>query len=62
MKKSASKLLSSLSLAPAGLASALVIILLGATAPRLAAQSSDFNAGNDSGWTPYSLAVVWAGV
>ena len=62
MKKSASKLLSSLSLAPAGLASALVIILLGATAPRLTAQSSDFNAGNDSGWTHYSLPSVWAGV
>ena len=43
MKTSASKPFSCLSLARAGLASALAVLLLGATAPRLAAQSSDFN-------------------
>ena len=43
MQNSSPKFLRSLSLAPAGLASALVIVLLGTTVPRLAAQSDDFN-------------------
>jgi hypothetical protein len=43
------------SLARAGLASALAILLLGATAPPLAAQSDNFNDGNDAGWTHYSI-------
>jgi hypothetical protein len=59
MQNSLPKFLRSLSLAPAGLASALVILLLGVTAPRLAAQSDDFNDGNDTlpapGWTHYSI-------
>jgi len=38
-----------------GLASAVAAIMLGAPVPRLAAQSADFNAGNDAGWTRYSL-------
>lgn len=62
MKNSSAAFRCSSSLAHAGLASALVIILLGASTPRLAAQSSDFNAGNDSGWTHYSLPAPWAGV
>jgi hypothetical protein len=40
------------------LASALAIVLLGTTAPRLAAQSDDFNDGNDTGWTRYSLPNI----
>ena len=56
MKKSASKILYSLSLARAGLAPALVFILLGATAPWLAAQSDNFNTGDDIGWTRRGLA------
>jgi hypothetical protein len=55
MQTSPPKPLRPLSLARAGLASALAILLLGATAPRLAAQSDDFNDGNDSGWTHYSI-------
>lgn len=55
MHRSSSKHLSSLSLARATLASALTVLLLGATAPRLAAQSDNFNDGNDTGWTHYSL-------
>ena len=43
------------SLARAGLTSALALFALGGTPPRLAAQSSDFNAGTDAGWTHYSL-------
>jgi hypothetical protein len=49
------KPIGSISLAPAGLAFALAILLLGATAPRLAAQSDNFNDGNDTGWTHYSI-------
>jgi hypothetical protein len=57
MKNSAPKFLSSLSLAPAGLASALVIILLGTTAPRLAAQSDNFNSAPPLNpyWQLYAL-------
>ena len=49
------KSIGSLSLARAGLASALAVLLLGVTAPRLAAQSDNFNDGNDTGWTHYSI-------
>jgi hypothetical protein len=38
-----------------GLASALALLGWDAAFPRLAAQSSDFNTGNDSGWTHYTL-------
>ena len=59
MQESASKILYSLSLARAGLALALVFLLLGATAPWLAAQSSSFNTSqggtNDIGWTRWGL-------
>ncbi len=55
MKNPVSKLLGSLSAARAGSAPALVIALLGATPSRLAAQSDNFNAGNDSAWTHYAL-------
>ena len=55
MQSPSPRLLGSLSLAPAGLASAMVIILLGVAVPRLAAQSDDFNDGNDTGWTHYSI-------
>jgi hypothetical protein len=65
MQKSTSKLLRSLSLTRAGLAPALVILLLGATAPRLAAQSDNFDEDGGlsgypglnaaPGWTPYTL-------
>ena len=61
MKNFAPRFLSSLSLAPAALASALVIILLGTTAPRLAAQVDDFNDGNDSGWTHYNMQAFLTG-
>src|SRR5665811_743862 len=57
MKKSASKPLSSLTLARAGLAPAMIIIVLGATAPRLAAQSDDFNSAPplNAYWQMYAL-------
>ena len=57
MKKSASKLLSSLTLARAGLAPAMIIIVLGATAPWLAAQSDDFNSAPplNAYWQMYAL-------
>ncbi len=42
------------------LAAALGLALLAASGPRLAAQSFDFNSGNDSGWTRYSLPAIWA--
>ena len=48
------------SLVRAGLFSGLVMLMLGAATPRLAGQSSDFNAGNDTGWTHYSLPADWA--
>lgn len=57
MKNSSATFRSSLSLARAGLASALAIILLGAAAPPLAAQSDNFNDGNDTGWSHYSLTA-----
>lgn len=44
----------------AGLASGLSVLLLGALAPRMAAQTDDFNDGNDTGWTHYSLPAIWA--
>jgi hypothetical protein len=60
MQSSASKRLSSLSLARAVLVPTLVLMLLGAPTPRLVAQSSDFNTSqggtNDTGWTHYALA------
>lgn len=43
-----------------GLSAALALLLLGAALPRLAAQSSDFNTGTDTGWTRYSLPDPWA--
>jgi hypothetical protein len=55
MKNPVSKLPCSLSPARAGWSLALAIALLGATAPRLAAQSDDFNAGNDNAWAHYAL-------
>ena len=55
MKDSSSGFLGVLSPVRVGLASAVAAIMLGAPAPRLAAQSADFNAGNDAGWTRYSL-------
>ena len=63
MQKSTSKLLRSLSLARAGLAPALAILLLGAAAPRLAAQSDNFDEDGAiapgpnaaPGWATYSL-------
>jgi hypothetical protein len=57
MQNSSPKFLSSLSRAPAGLASALVIILLGTTAPRLAAQSDNFNSAPplNPNWQLYAL-------
>jgi hypothetical protein len=42
------------------LGAALGLLLTGASAFRLAAQSFDFNAGNDDGWTHYSLPAIWA--
>jgi len=42
------------------LGAALGLLLIGASAFRLAAQSFDFNAGNDNGWTRYSLPAIWA--
>ncbi len=51
-------------LARAGLASALGILLLSATAPRLAAQSDNFNDGNDTAptyWQHYTLPVEYYG-
>jgi len=53
MKDSSSGFLGVLSPARVGLASAVAAIMLGAPVPRLAAQSADFNAGNDTGWTRY---------
>ena len=57
MQGSSSKLPGSLSLARAGLASALVIVLLGMTAPRLAAQSDDFNSAPplNPNWQLYAV-------
>ena len=63
MQKSTSKLLRSLSLARAGLAPALILLLLGATAPRLTAQSDNFDEDGfiapspnaAPGWTAYEL-------
>lgn len=63
MKNSSAAFRCSLCLARAGLASALVIILLGATAPRLAAQSDNLNDGNDTSgvaWTHYTLPSIFA--
>jgi hypothetical protein len=61
MQQSTSKLLRSLSLARAGLAPALVILLLGATAPRLAAQSDNFDLdGNAPGYPGTNAAPGWA--
>lgn len=59
MQYSSTQFPSILSLARAGLATAVGVFLLGAAAPRLAAQSADFNAGNDTGWQHYSLPSVW---
>ena len=61
-KSSPHKSIGSLSLARAGLASALAVLLFGATGPRLAAQSDNFNDGNDTAgvaWTHYSLTVFY---
>jgi len=61
-KSSPHKTIGSLSLARAGLASALAVLLFGATGPRLAAQSDNFNDGNDTAgvaWTHYSLTVFY---
>ena len=57
MKNSTSKLLSSLSLAHVGLTSVLAILLLGAAAPRLAAQSDNFNSAPPLSpyWQMYAL-------
>jgi hypothetical protein len=44
----------------AGLVSTLTVLLLGAAVPWLTAQSSDFNAGTDTGWTRYSLPLYGA--
>ncbi len=60
MKNSCIVLHSSLNLARTGLAFALAALLFGITTPRLAAQSDDFNDGNDTGWTHYSLPAIWA--
>ncbi len=46
--------------ARAVLASALMVLLLGLPTPRAVAQSDDFNDGNDTGWTHYSLPAIWA--
>jgi len=52
------QLLRSLSLASAGLASALALLVLGASTPRLAAQSYTFDARSDSAWTHYDLGTT----
>ncbi len=49
----------SMSVARAGLASALVLCGLCATIQPGSAQSFDFNSGNDSGWTHYTLPAIW---
>ena len=38
-----------------------LILLLGASTPRLTAQSYNFNSGNDSGWTHYNLQTFLTG-
>lgn len=60
VKNSCTKLLRIHSLARAGLASALALLLLGGTTPRLVAQSDDFNDGNDAGWNQYALPLYGA--
>jgi len=50
------------SLARPGWAAALALVVSAGSAPRLAAQSSDFNAGTDDGWTHYSLLDYGAAV
>ena len=66
MQKSTFRLLRSLSLARVGLAPALIILLLSAGAPRLGAQSDNFNDDGDippgtnaaPGWATYSLGSL----
>jgi hypothetical protein len=61
MKNSVSKFLCSLSLARAGLAPGLVILLVGGTGPRLAAQSDNFNSGAlSSNWSHYDSGMIAA--
>ena len=55
MKTTSIPCFSSRSRVRAGLAGALILALTSAHSPRLAAQSLDFNAGNDTGWTRYAL-------
>jgi len=62
MKKSDPRLLSSCSPARAIPALALAAVLLGPTAPWLAAQSDNFNDGNDTSpvsWYHYTLPAIW---
>ena len=60
MKKRCTQSHFSLSSGLARLASALVMVMLDGTTSWLAAQSADFNAGTDAGWTRYSLPSTWA--
>jgi hypothetical protein len=58
MQTSSPKSLSCFSLASAGLASALALILLGVSIPPLASQTYDFNNQSDGGWTHYDLGAI----
>ena len=60
MKKRCTQSHFSLASGLARLASALVMVMLDGTTFWLAAQSADFNAGTDTGWTRYSLPSTWA--
>src|SRR5512139_243755 len=60
MNNSSIMLLRPLSIARAGLACALVTLLVGTTTPQAVAQSDNFNDGNDTGWTRYALPAYGA--
>jgi hypothetical protein len=55
MQKLSPKLHRSRSLASAGLGAALAVLIVGASAPRAAAQSYNFNNQSDSAWTHYDF-------
>ena len=55
MQELSPKLHRSRSLASAGLGAALAVLIVGASAPRAAAQSYNFNNQSDSAWTHYDF-------
>jgi hypothetical protein len=55
MNKTFTQPFRSLSRVRTALVHMLVVLVVGASTSRLAAQSDDFNDGNANGWTPYSL-------